>query len=159
MSEDFTHLNHAGEVHMVSVGHKEETSRLAVAEGYLVGSPEILAKVAEGKTPKGDILAGARVAAIMAAKRTSEWIPLCHPIPLTAVTIEIFHEHDRLRIQATTRTRAVTGVEMEALTAVSAGLLTMYDMLKGMDRTLTMTDIRLLQKSGGASGNFKREVR
>ncbi len=157
MMDDLTHLNARGEAHMVSVGDKPETLRRAVAEGVLLASPDVCRRVLQGGTPKGDVLAVARVAAIMAAKRTAEWIPLCHPIPLTAVTVDIVVESDRVRLRAVTETRAATGVEMEAMTAVTAGLLTLYDMLKGIDRSLTMTDVKLLEKSGGRSGHFIRE--
>ncbi|WP_053957876.1 cyclic pyranopterin monophosphate synthase MoaC [Sulfobacillus thermosulfidooxidans] len=151
------HLNERGEVHMVNVGGKAITERMARAKGALLASPSICQAVKEGRIPKGDVLAVSRVAGIMAAKRTGEWIPLCHPLPLTAVDIVITVQTDRFVVESTVRTTAPTGVEMEALTAVSASLLTLYDMLKAMDRTMVMTDILLLEKDGGRSGHFIRE--
>ena len=150
-----THLNVRGEVHMVDISNKPATGRRAVAEGVLLVSPEVLARVTRGEVAKGDVLAVARVAAIMAAKRTPDWIPLCHPVHLTAVSVEITPQADGLRIQVEASTTGPTGVEMEALTAVSAGLLTLYDMLKGIDRSMTMNNIRLIEKSGGQSGHFR----
>lgn len=139
---------------MVDVGEKPETSRRARAEGYLRGRPEILKMVADGKAPKGDVLAVARVAAIMAVKRTSEWIPLCHPIAVSHVEVEIVLEAAAIRVVVEVGTVGMTGVEMEALTGVSAGLLTLYDMLKSFDRGLYITDIALVHKSGGKSGVY-----
>ncbi|WP_037914138.1 cyclic pyranopterin monophosphate synthase MoaC [Sulfobacillus thermosulfidooxidans] len=150
------HLNERGEVHMVDVGSKAITERMARAQGVLLASPSICQAVQEGRIPKGDVLAVSRVAGIMAAKRTGEWIPLCHPLPLTATEIVITVQTDRFVVESTVRTTAPTGVEMEALTAVSASLLTLYDMLKAMDRTMVITDILLLEKDGGRSGHFIR---
>jgi len=144
---------------MVDVGAKRITAREAVAEGFLVVSPEALALVREGRVGKGDVLAVARVAAIQAAKRTADLIPLCHPLPLTSLEVEITEAPlpqgtDRgLRCQVTARTTAPTGVEMEALTGVQVGLLTLYDMLKSADRAMTIGPVRLLYKSGGRSGD------
>lgn len=152
--EDLPHLTAHGEVHMVDVGDKPETRRTAKAEGFIQVRPEVLRVVQEGQAAKGDVLAVARVAAIMAAKRTAEWIPLCHPIALTGVDISIGVEEAGIRVLAETRTSGQTGVEMEALTAVSAACLTIYDMLKASDRGMTIGPVRLLAKSGGRTGQF-----
>jgi cyclic pyranopterin phosphate synthase len=154
-----SHLNARGEVYMVDVGAKPATAREAVAEGFLALSPEALALVREGRSGKGDVLAVARVAAIQAAKRTAELIPLCHPLPLTALEVEIGEAPlpqgvgQGLRCQVTARTTGPTGVEMEALTGVQVGLLTLYDMLKSADRAMTIGPVQLLRKSGGRSGD------
>lgn len=155
-----THLNAAGEVHMVEVGDRPATRREARAEGGLLLRPEVLAQVLEGRAPKGDVLAVARVAAIQAAKRTWELIPLCHPIALSGVDVLIEPAADGsgLRIEAAARTTGSTGVEMEALTAVQVGLLTLYDMLKSADPAMTITGVRLLSKSGGRHGDWQRDV-
>ena len=155
-----THLNAAGEVHMVEVGDRPATRREARAEGGLLLRPEVLAQVLEGRSPKGDVLAVARVAAIQAAKRTWELIPLCHPIALSGVDVLIEPAADGsgLRIEAAARTTGSTGVEMEALTAVQVGLLTLYDMLKSADPAMTITGVRLLSKSGGRHGDWQRDV-
>ena len=157
-----THLNSRGEVHMVDVAAKPPTAREAVAEGFLALAPEALALVHEGRAAKGDVLAVARVAAIQAAKRTAELIPLCHPLPLSGleVVIEVAPLPDGsgqgLRCQALVRTTGPTGVEMEALTAVQVGLLTLYDMLKSADRGMTIGPVRLLRKAGGRGGDWVR---
>jgi len=156
MTEKLTHFDAAGQAHMVDVGEKAETRRLARAEGVIRMRPETLARVLEGSAKKGDVLGVARIAAIQAAKRTSELIPLCHPVPLTSVAIEF--EPDRakncVRCVATVECLARTGVEMEALTAVQVALLTIYDMAKAIDRGMTMEGIRLLEKRGGKSGTW-----
>jgi cyclic pyranopterin phosphate synthase len=154
---DLTHLNAAGEVHMVEVGDRPLTRREAVAEGLIQMRPEVLALVLAGQAPKGDVLAVARVAAIQAAKRTWELIPLCHPIALSGVEVAIDPNPDGsgLRLQASARTTGSTGVEMEALTAVQVGLLTLYDMLKSADPAMTITGVRLLSKSGGRHGHWQ----
>lgn len=154
---DLPHLNAAGQVHMVDVGAKDETKRRAVAEGSLVTRPDVADLVRAGDAPKGDVLAVARVAAIMAAKRTSEWIPLAHPLALSHVGVDIVVAEDRFTVTVVTETLARTGVEMEALTAVSAALLTLYDMLKAQDRAMVMTGVQLVNKSGGRSGDYHRE--
>ena len=153
-----THLNRRGEVHMVEVGERPTTRREARAEGVIAMRPEVLAMVLEGQAPKGDVLAVARVAAIQAAKRTWELIPLCHPIALSGVEvwIEAVHDGSGLRLEASARTTGSTGVEMEALTAVQVGLLTLYDMLKSADPAMTITGVRLLSKSGGRHGDWQR---
>jgi len=162
MSEElsgWTHIDARGAARMVNVGDKAVTERGAVAEGWLAASPDVLARLRRGETPKGDVMAVARVAGIMAAKRTAEWIPLCHPLPLTAVEVEIAVQADGIAVAARVRTHAPTGVEMEALTAVSATLLTLYDMLKALDRTMELGPVRLVEKWGGRSGHFARERR
>ena len=153
-----THLNPRGEAHMVDVGDKPVTAREAVAEGWIRMQPETLRLILEGGHKKGDVLAAARIAGIMAAKKTSELIPLCHPIPLTAVEVELLPDEAAaaIRCRASARTSAQTGVEMEALTAVQIALLTIYDMCKAVDRGMAITDIRLLSKSGGRSGEWVR---
>ena len=155
---ELTHLNAAGEVHMVEVGDRPSTRREAWAEGLIQMQPAVLALVLEGRAPKGDVLAVARVAAIQAAKRTWELIPLCHPIALSGVEVTIDPSPDGsgLRLQASARTTGSTGVEMEALTAVQVGLLTLYDMLKSADPAMTITGVRLLSKSGGRHGDWQR---
>jgi len=157
-SPSLTHLNASGEVHMVEVGDRPQTRREATAEGLITLRPELLALVLEGRAPKGDVLAVARVAAIQAAKRTWELIPLCHPIALSGVEVVIEPAADGagLRLQASARTTGSTGVEMEALTAVQVGLLTLYDMLKSADPAMTITEVRLLRKSGGRHGDWQR---
>ncbi|MDI9406869.1 MAG: cyclic pyranopterin monophosphate synthase MoaC [Chitinophagaceae bacterium] len=158
---NLSHLNSLGEVHMVDVDGKAATLREAVAEGYLAVSSSALALVREGRAGKGDVLAVARVAAIQAAKRTADLIPLCHPLPLSGLTVAIAEAPlpDRsgwgLRCEASVRTTGPTGVEMEALTAVQVGLLTLYDMLKSVDRAMTIGPVRLLEKRGGRSGDWR----
>ena len=152
-----THLDERGQAHMVDVGAKPATERRAVARGRLLLSAATVALVRDGKTPKGDVLATARIAGITAAKRTSELIPLAHPLPLTHVSVDLAVEDDGIAIQATAATTAQTGVEMEALTAVTVAGLTLYDMLKAVERGARLTDIRLVEKSGGKSGDIKLE--
>jgi cyclic pyranopterin phosphate synthase len=144
---------------MVDVGHKADTERVAVAKGEVRMQPETLRLVVEGGAPKGDVLAAARVAGIMAAKRVPELIPLCHTLLLSqaAVEFEIDEEEPRIEIAATVRTRGKTGVEMEALTAVSVAALTIYDMLKAVEKTMHIGNIRLVRKSGGQSGDIVLE--
>jgi len=153
-----THLNESGEAHMVDVGGKEVTVREAVAEGLIRMQPETLRLIIEGGHKKGDVLAIARVAGIMAAKKTAELIPLCHAIPLTAVEVELTPDEAKAAIycRSTVRTQARTGVEMEALAAVEIALLTIYDMCKAVDRGMTLTDIGLVSKTGGKSGDWRR---
>ena len=140
---------------MVDVSAKPDTTREAVAEGFVMMSDVALAAIRDGTTKKGDVLAVARVAGIMAAKRTSDLIPLCHPIVLTSVTVDFTFEQAAIRATATTRTSGPTGVEMEALTAVSVTLLTLYDMAKAIDRAMVIDGVRLLSKSGGKSGHWR----
>ncbi|MFQ5755093.1 MAG: cyclic pyranopterin monophosphate synthase MoaC [Acidiferrobacterales bacterium] len=155
-----THLNQSGEAHMVDVGDKAITRRLAIAEGRIAMQPQTLALITQGALEKGDVLAVARVAGIMAAKKTADLVPLCHPLALTHVEIELQPQTDSNSVycRATVETRERTGVEMEALTAVGTALLTIYDMCKAVDRGMTLGEIRLLEKSGGKSGTWKRQA-
>ena len=154
---NLSHLNAKGEANMVDVSEKEMTTRIAIAEGYIYMKKETLAYLLSGVTAKGDVLATARLAGIMGAKKTSDLIPLCHPLPLSKVQIdfEILEKQTAIKVQALAKTDGKTGVEMEALTAVSVTCLTLYDMLKAVDKTMTFQNIRLLEKSGGRSGHFK----
>lgn len=149
-----THFNEAGEAHMVDVGAKKATHRVAIAEGKISMHPDTLAAIMAGSHKKGDVLGIARVAGIMAAKKTSDLIPLCHPLPLTRVNIDFQTEQNESQVTCTaiTETVHVTGVEMEALTAVQCALLTIYDMCKAVDRGMTITDVCLTEKRGGKSG-------
>ena len=158
MTARLSHLNEKGEARMVDVSAKEVTSRTAVAEGFVAMAPKTLELILEGKAPKGDVLATARIAGIMAAKRTAELIPLCHPLPLSQVTVEFQPSRDPsgLRVEALAKVDGKTGVEMEALTAVSIACLTIYDMCKAADRAMSFSGIRLVEKTGGRSGIFKR---
>lgn len=149
-----THLDESGAARMVDVGDKAVTGRVAVAQGHIRIAAEALAAIAAGAVKKGDVLATARIAGILAAKRTSELIPLCHPLPLSAVSVELELAADGITCTATARTTGQTGVEMEALTAVSVALLTIYDMAKAMDRAMRIEGIRLLEKRGGKSGDW-----
>ncbi|MCF8176240.1 MAG: cyclic pyranopterin monophosphate synthase MoaC [Burkholderiaceae bacterium] len=151
-----THFDTAGQAHMVDVGAKTETARVARAEGHIRMSPATFALIESGSAKKGDVLGIARIAAIQAAKRCSDLIPLCHPIALTRVAAELTLDasRHRVRIDVTAETVGRTGVEMEALTAVSVGLLTIYDMCKAADRGMIIEDIRLLEKAGGKSGQW-----
>jgi indole-3-glycerol phosphate synthase len=153
---DLTHTDLEGRARMVDVGGKDETERVAVAGARVVMRPETLARIQAGDIAKGDVLAVARIAGIMAAKRTAELIPLCHPLALTSVAVELTCSPERLAVEitATCRLRGRTGVEMEALTAASVAALTIYDMCKAIDRGMIVTDLRLLKKSGGKSGDF-----
>lgn len=158
MSNDFNHLNERGEAHMVNVGGKEVTERSATARSFVTMSAQTLTKLTEGSNPKGDVLAVARIAGIQAAKKTSDWIPLCHPLLLThvAVDITIEPEHNRVRIDATVALAGKTGVEMEALTAASATALTLYDMCKAQDKGMIIGPTFLQAKTGGKSGPWQR---
>ncbi len=160
MSDELTHFNAQGEAHMVDVGKKEITEREAVAEGRISMQANTMQKILAGDHKKGDVLGIARIAGIMAAKKTSELIPLCHPLALTAVEVVLTPEADKNTVycQATVRTSGKTGVEMEALTAVHISLLTIYDMCKAVDRWMTMHDIGLVAKSGGKSGNWRKSA-
>jgi cyclic pyranopterin phosphate synthase len=157
MGSKLTHLNAAGEAHMVDVGAKAVTSRVAVAGGRINMGPQALAAIREGAVKKGDVLATARIAGIMAAKKTSELIPLCHPIAISAVAVELVLEADGVAVTATVSTAGQTGVEMEALTAASVALLTVYDMAKALDRGMVVEGVRLLEKRGGKSGDWIAE--
>ena len=153
-----THLNESGEAHMVDVGSKPATAREAVAEGKIRMQPETLRLIVAGGHKKGDVLAVARIAGIMAAKKTAELIPLCHPLVLTRVEIELVPDEKQSMVlcRAIAATTGPTGVEMEALTAVQITLLTIYDMCKAVDRGMTMTDVGLVSKTGGNSGTWRR---
>ena len=151
----FTHFDAAGQARMVDVGGKDVSRRVARAAGRILMKPETLMLIRDGKAGKGDVLGVARIAAIQAAKRTAELIPLAHPLPLTHVAVEFTFEPDALAIEVTAETLDRTGVEMEALTAASIGLLTVYDMCKAVDRGMRIEGIHLLEKSGGRSGHFK----
>jgi cyclic pyranopterin phosphate synthase len=152
-----THLGPSGEARMVDVADKASTQRMAVAEGRVVMSTKTLEAILEGNAKKGDVLGAARIAGIMAAKRTHELIPLCHPLPLSQVIIEITPDTalPGLVVRATARVSAKTGVEMEAMTAVSLACLTIYDMAKAMERGMRIEGIRLIEKSGGKSGHYR----
>lgn len=154
-----THLDETGRAHMVDVGNKPDTERVAIAKGEITMRPETLRLIAEKGLPKGDVLAVAQVAGIMAAKRTPDLIPLCHPILLTQVDVafEIDESASRIAITATARSHGQTGVEMEALTAVSIAALTIYDMAKAVDRMMRIGNIRLVVKSGGKSGEWRED--
>ena len=149
-----THIDEAGAARMVDVGGKAVTSREAIASGRITMSAEAAAAIGAGTAKKGDVLAVARVAGIMAAKRTSDLIPLCHPLPLTKVEIDLVVDETGVTATATASTEGKTGVEMEALTAATVTLLTIYDMAKAIDKTMVLTDIRVRAKSGGKSGNW-----
>ena len=152
-----THFDREGRAHMVDVSAKEETARTAVAEGHVEMSAETLALIVEGRAAKGDVLGVARLAGIMGAKRTSELIPLCHPLPISKVSVELTPDEDLpgVRIEATVRTTGRTGVEMEALTAVSTAALTLYDMVKAVEKSMRIGGILLLMKEGGKSGRYE----
>jgi cyclic pyranopterin monophosphate synthase len=157
---ELTHFNQAGEAHMVDVGDKAVTQRKAVASGRIVMLPETLKLIEQGNHKKGDVLGIARIAGIMAAKRTSDLIPLCHPLALSKVTVEfeIDAANNAVNCQAEVATAGQTGVEMEALTAVQVALLTIYDMCKAVDRGMTMTDVCLQEKAGGKSCHWQRSI-
>lgn len=149
-----THLDEDGAAHMVDVSDKQVTRRSATAEGRIVMTTEALAAITQGDLPKGDAIAAARIAGIMAAKKTGELIPLCHPLGLEAVFIEFHPEDDAIRVVATASLNGKTGVEMEALTAASVALLTLYDMGKALDKGMRIDGIRLIAKTGGKSGDW-----
>ncbi len=158
--QELTHFDEYGQAHMVNVGEKAVTARQAIAEGRILMAPETLAMIEAGTHRKGDVIGIARIAGIMAAKKTADLVPLCHPLALTRVALEITPERAScgVRCLATVETRGQTGVEMEALMAVQIALLTVYDMCKAVDRGMTMEGIRLLHKSGGQSGDWHRNA-
>ena len=156
MSAGLTHLNARGEAHIVDIGGKPETARRALARATLDAAPGTVAAILGGTLGKGDALAVARIAGIMAAKKTADLIPLCHPIALTRVEVEITGEGSTLTILATAETTGRTGVEMEAMTAAAVAGLTLYDMAKGIDRAMRVSTVELVEKSGGKSGEFRR---
>ena len=152
-----THLDEDGAAHMVDVSDKQVTRRSATAEGRIVMTTEALAAITQGDLPKGDAIAAARIAGIMAAKKTGELIPLCHPLGLEAVSIEFHLEDDAIRVVATASLNGKTGVEMEALTAVTTACLTVYDMVKAVEKSMVIEDIRLILKDGGKSGRYEAD--
>lgn len=156
---ELTHFDDKGAAHMVDVSGKEITSRVAVAQGRITMAPETLAMIVEGRAKKGDVLSVARLAGIMAAKKTHDLIPLCHPLALSKVSVELEASKTapEVTIEATVKTTGQTGVEMEALTAVNIAALTVYDMVKAVDRSMTISDVRLTFKDGGKSGRFEAE--
>lgn len=160
VQSNLTHIGTTGEAHMVDVGDKAETVREAVAEGTVRMQAATLAMIVEGNAKKGDVLGTARIAGIMAAKKAHELIPLCHPLLLTKVTVDIEPDHTLpgLRVRALARVTGKTGVEMEALTAASVACLTIYDMAKAVDRGMAISDIRLLSKTGGKSGDYQADA-
>lgn len=154
---ELTHFDTKGDAHMVDVSAKDVTARIAVATGTVKMQPETLSMITEGTAKKGDVLGVARLAGIMGAKKTAEIIPLCHPIPITKVAVELTPDPGLpgIRIEATLKTTGQTGIEMEALTAVSTAALTIYDMLKAVEKSMEISDIRLVMKDGGKSGRFE----
>jgi cyclic pyranopterin phosphate synthase len=157
LKSPLSHLNARGEAHMVDVSDKAVTSRTATAEGFVSMAPATLDMILDGTAPKGDVLATARIAGIMGAKKTADLIPLCHPLALSKVTVDFTpdRENARLRVEATVKVDGKTGVEMEALTAVTVACLTLYDMCKAADRAMSFAGIRLIEKTGGRSGTFR----
>lgn len=155
-----THFNQSGEAHMVDVGGKDVTERTAIAEGYIEMNPATLTLIMQGEHKKGDVLGIARIAGIMASKKTADLIPLCHPLPISHVELNLEPETETSRVycRTTVKTRGQTGVEMEALTATQVSLLTIYDMCKAIDRGMTIQGVRLLKKSGGKSGDWQRPL-
>lgn len=156
MTQKLTHLDEHGRARMVDVSAKAVTAREAVATGRVRMSAEALRLAREGNAKKGDVFAAAELAGVMAAKRTSDLIPLCHPLPLTSIKVEIAAEADALAVTARVKTSSQTGVEMEALTAAAVACLTIYDMLKAVDRAMVIENVTLLEKHGGASGDYVR---
>ena len=155
--EKLTHFDEKGNTRMVNVGEKPETLRIAIAQGYVTAKLETLKLISSQQMKKGNVLEVARLAGYMAAKKTSELIPLCHPLNLTSIRVDVAIVEDKIEIEAEVQTFGRTGVEMEALTAVSVAGLTVYDMCKAVDREMCISDIRLVKKSGGASGDFNLE--
>lgn len=156
MSEGFTHLDDEGNARMVNVAAKDVTERVAVAEAHVAMSDSVRQRLFAGDLPKGDALGVARVAAIMGAKQTPSLVPLCHPIPIDGVDVEIVESETGVVVTVTARTTAKTGIEMEAMTAASIGAVALYDMVKGLDRGVEIASVRLLHKSGGKSGEWNR---
>ncbi|MDP7115011.1 MAG: cyclic pyranopterin monophosphate synthase MoaC [Myxococcota bacterium] len=154
---DFTHLDERGRARMVDVSEKQPTHRMARAGATVHADPAVIARIRDLTVAKGPVLEIARIAGIQAAKRTSDLIPLCHPLPIDGVEVDCQLGEDRVDIEATARCFARTGIEMEAMTAAAVAALTVYDMCKALDRTMVLTDVRLLEKSGGRSGHFRRE--
>ncbi|MDA5193788.1 cyclic pyranopterin monophosphate synthase MoaC [Govanella unica] len=157
MTQKLTHLDAAGHAHMVDVGEKDVTSRTATARGFIRMSAKALTLVTEGTAPKGDVLAAARIAGIMAAKKTSDLIPLCHPLAITKVSVDLAPAPGGIEITATVKVAGKTGVEMEALTAVTVAALTVYDMVKAADKSMRIEEVRLVYKDGGRSGRYEAD--
>lgn len=159
MTDDFTHLDEGGRARMVDVSEKQITRRTATARSQLQMTPDTARRLADGRLPKGDALAVARVAGVMAAKRTPELIPLCHPLPLTgvAVTVDVDVASGIATVEATVRTEARTGVEMEAMVAAGVAAFALYDMVKGIDRGAEVSSVAVIHKAGGATGDWRRE--
>ncbi|MEW9853699.1 cyclic pyranopterin monophosphate synthase MoaC [Novosphingobium sp. M1R2S20] len=157
MNKSLTHIDGDGTARMVDVGAKTETQRLAVASGRIRMSADAIAAIRAGDAPKGDVLGTARIAGIMAAKRTGELIPMCHPLALDAVDIDFAFEPDAVRATATASLTGKTGVEMEAITAATIALVTMYDMAKALDKGMVIEDVRLIEKRGGKSGHWRAQ--
>lgn len=155
--EGLTHIDPDGQARMVDIGAKAETQRLAVASGRIRMSAAAQAAIRAGDAPKGDVLGTARIAGIMAGKRTADLIPLCHPLALDAVTVEFAYEQAAIRATATTSLTGKTGVEMEAITAVTLALVTIYDMAKALDKGMVIEDVRLIEKRGGKSGTWRAD--
>jgi cyclic pyranopterin phosphate synthase len=158
MTQELTHFDGEGRAHMVDVSEKAVTSRVAVAEGFVRMAPETFAIVTEGRAKKGDVAGVARLAGIMGAKKTADLIPLCHPLPVTKVAVEIEHVSDGMRVEATVKTTGQTGVEMEALTAVTTACLTIYDMVKAVEKSMRIEGVRLVRKEGGKSGRYSADA-
>ncbi|MCT2399521.1 cyclic pyranopterin monophosphate synthase MoaC [Novosphingobium mangrovi (ex Huang et al. 2023)] len=158
MAKSLTHIDSEGSARMVDVGAKAETQRLAIASGRIVMSAEALAAIRAGNAPKGDVLGTARVAGIMAAKKTGDLIPMCHPLIIDAVNVDFTFEENAVRATATASLTGKTGVEMEAITATSIALLTIYDMAKALDKGMVIGDVRLIEKRGGKSGHWKADL-
>jgi cyclic pyranopterin phosphate synthase len=154
MTEPLTHVRPDGSAHMVDVSAKDVTARSAVATASVVTRPDVVARILDGSLPKGEVVGTARIAAIMAVKRTSDLIPLCHPLPISGVEVDVAGADDRVTLTVAVRTTSRTGVEMEALTGASVGALTIYDMIKAVDRAAVVTDVRVLEKHGGRSGDW-----
>ncbi len=152
-----THFDDTGAAHMVDVSEKDVTARVATAKGRVVMNAATRAMIEEGRAKKGDVLSVARLAGIMGAKKTPDLIPLCHPLAITKVTVDLRYVDDGVEIEATVKTTGQTGVEMEALTAVNVAALTVYDMVKAVDKTMQITDVRVVLKDGGKSGRFEAE--
>lgn len=158
MTDKLTHIDQDGRAHMVDIADKADSARTAKARGFVSLSPATLTVIAEGRTKKGDVLSVAELAGIMGAKKTAELIPLCHPLPLSRVKLELSAQDDGIRVIAEVGCTGKTGVEMEALTAVSVACLTVYDMVKAMEKDAVISGIELVEKTGGTSGDFKRDA-
>ncbi|WP_416393675.1 MULTISPECIES: cyclic pyranopterin monophosphate synthase MoaC [unclassified Curtobacterium] len=151
---DLSHVRADGTAHMVDVSEKDVTARSATATATLVTRPDVVARILDGSLPKGEVIGTARIAAIMAVKKTSDLVPLCHPLPIAGVEVDITGAQDRVIVEVSVRTTSRTGVEMEALTGASIAALTVYDMVKAVDRAAVITDVRVLEKHGGRSGDW-----